>query len=480
MDWLECSALDMAAAIRRGEISSTELLNLQIARLERVNPVLNGLAVDRFEAARAEARAADERLGQTKNRDNLPPFLGVPCTIKEFLGCTGMPQTSGLIARKDYVAQEDATVVTRLKDAGAVIMGSTNVPEGGLWMETHNLIYGRTNNPWNIKHTPGGSSGGEGALIAAGASPIGLGSDVGGSIRIPSAFCGIPGHKPTGGLVPNTGQYPRTSGAAGRFLVTGPMGRRIGDLTAMLRVIAGPDGIDESCASMEWELPGPLDLRDVTVLPIPSPGGLRIRPEMQAAVVDAARVLEARGARIVERKFAGLKRGFQIWAGTLSEASDESYDTILGGGEPTPIITELFKVPFGRSRHSYPAALIGSVEKITHRFAKGLAKYVETGQALQAELEEALGPRGILLYPPYSRPAPRHHWAFATPFDAACTALFNIMEFPVTQCPIRLSKKGLPIGVQVIGARGQDGLTLAVSEALEAEFGGWRIARISD
>ena len=479
-NWLESSALDIAQGIRDQQVSATEILNLQIARIERVNPAINALAVDRFETARVEARVADEHLATGVDVSTLPPFFGVPCTIKEFLACEDMPHTGGLLGRKDHIAREDSTVVARLKASGAIIMGSSNIPEGGLWMETHNLIYGRTKNPWNVKHTPGGSSGGEAALIAAGASPLGIGSDVGGSVRIPAAFCGITGHKPTGGLVPNTGHFPPISPAGGRYLVTGPMGRRVRDIRALLEVMAGPDGHDGACEPMIWRQKGPLDLKGLRVFPVPKPGKLSVRPEMQAVVERAALALESRGAQIETRTFPALKKSIQIWAAMLSEASDEGYDVILGCGEPAPMVRELMKVPFGRSRHSYPAAIIGAVEKLTHRFTGSMTKYIELGRVLQAELEEALGPNGVLIYPPYTRPAPRHHWAFATPFDAACTALFNVMEFPVTQVPICLSKSGLPMGVQVVGQRQNDGLTLAVAEQLELEFGGWQLAPTAD
>ena len=351
------------------------------------------------------------------------------------------------------MATEDATTVARLKAAGAVIMGSTNIPEGGLWMETHNLIYGRTKNPWNLKHTPGGSSGGESALIAAGASPIGLGSDVGGSLRIPAAFCGIWSHKATGGLVPNTGHYPPATGRAGRYLLIGPMGRTVADIRAMLKVLAGPDHQDSQCRALDWELPSHLDCSQPRVIPVPLPGKVRVRDYQQRAVLDAAQALERRGATIEEHHFPNLKHSLEIWSIMLAEGSEESYDVVLGGGTPSPVFRELLKAPFGRSVHSYPAALVGSAEKLARRFQKRLAKYADIGRALQREIEAALGDDGVLLYPSYTRAAPRHHWGFATPFDAVCTAIFNVMEFPATQCPVG-EHKGLPIGVQVVGARG--------------------------
>ena len=162
-------AKELGAMVAAGEVRPSELVDAHIERVKAVNPALNAMVNPRFEAAREEAAAAD--LVQAKAREGeLPPLFGVPCTIKEFFAFEGMPHTGGILARRDVVAAEDATLVARIKEAGAIVMGSTNAPEGGLWMETHNLLYGRTNNPWNVAHTCGGSSGGEAALIAAGAS----------------------------------------------------------------------------------------------------------------------------------------------------------------------------------------------------------------------------------------------------------------------------------------------------------------------
>ena len=201
--------------------------------------------------------------------DTLPPLLGVPCTIKEFLKTSGMPHTGGLAWMADGVADTDATVTARIKAAGAIILGVTNIPEGGLWMETYNSIYGRTRNPWDLRRTSGGSSGGEAALISTGASPFGIGSDVGGSIRIPAAFCGTVGHKPSGGLVPNTGHFPAdVPDGAGGYLCTGPMTRTVDDAWLVLKVLAGPDGQDPACRPMALGDPAAVDISKLRVLPM--------------------------------------------------------------------------------------------------------------------------------------------------------------------------------------------------------------------
>lgn len=470
---IDMGACELGRAIARRDLSPVEVVDAHIAHIEAVNPTLNAVVATRFEAARAEAQAAESFLADNPSPS---PLYGVPCTVKDFLGCVGLPHTGGMLARKDHLATENATVVQRLQDAGAIILGNTNVPEGGLWMETDNLIYGRTHNPWRKGFSPGGSSGGEGAIIAAGGAPFGLGSDIGGSIRIPAAFCGTAGHKPSGRLVPNTGHYPGGDPGVGAYLVTGPLARKVEDLRAVMDIIAGPDDLDPVCTPLPWTETTPTDLRDVVVYPVETNGRARVSKEMRQAIADSARALADRGARIEERPFPGMKKGFEIWASMMSEGANDHYDVVLGQGEAINVWQQLLKLPFRRANHTYHALLMTLADKLTGGLTAFAKRRVADGLALRAEFEDALGPNGVLLHPPYSRPAPRHHGAWRTPFDAACTALFNVMEFPCTHVPISTSRKGLPVGVQVIGRRGHDGLTLAVASALEDAFGGWRRA----
>ncbi len=204
---LTLSGTRLAEMIRRKEVTSLDVVKTHIAHIKRVNPSINAVVKDRFDAAIAEAKAADKRV-KDSSPESLPPFHGVPCTVKESFLLTGMPNTSGLVARKDIIADHDATAVARLRKSGAIPLGVTNIPELCMWMETDNRLYGRTNNPYNTKHIVGGSSGGEGAIIGSGGSPFGVGADIGGSIRMPAFFNGVFGHKATGGLVPNSGQVP--------------------------------------------------------------------------------------------------------------------------------------------------------------------------------------------------------------------------------------------------------------------------------
>ena len=220
---LKMSVVEMSKRIRGGELSPVELLDAHIKRIQDVNPYLNAVVETRFDLARGEAKSAAEKLAQS--RENLPPLFGIPCTIKDTFAVKDMKWAVGVWARKDLVADWDAITVKRLKDAGAIIMGKTNVPEAAMWCETYNHVYGRTKNPYDLRRGAGGSSGGEGAIVAASGSPFGLGADVGGSIRYPSAFNGVAGHKPSGRLVPGTGHWPPAHGPLAAYNSFGPICR---------------------------------------------------------------------------------------------------------------------------------------------------------------------------------------------------------------------------------------------------------------
>lgn len=466
---LTMSVLDLAKNIREGTYTAREVLDAHIQRIETVNPVLNAVVADRFDTARREADAIDELL--RSGYDNPPPLLGVPCTMKEFIAVKGQPHTGGLHVRKEVTATENAVLVQRLKDAGAIIMGSTNAPEGGLWMETVNTVYGRTNNPWNLRHTSGGSSGGEGAIISTGGSPFGIGSDVGGSIRIPAAFCGIVGHKPTGAMVPHHGHQP--PGHVGPYLVVGPMTRHVRDIWPILSVIRGPSPKDTHVTPFPHHHPEHVDVSKLRVLFMDNPPLVSPRAEVRETLSLAAETLRRRGATVAPLKLTNLKYAMEMWSSILQEAQPHGYDVILGDGTPIAAGWELLKWPFVNSKYTLPALLVAWGERYAAMFKKRSARMIRLGHALSEELNTVLGEDGVLLYPPYTRAAPRHHRALLTPLDPVCTAVFNITKNPVTQVPLGMSSNGLPLGVQVVGGIGQDHLCVAAAEVIEAEHGGW-------
>jgi amidase len=229
----------LAASLRRGELSSEAVVGAFLDRIAEVNPRLNAVVQLRADAAREEARAADRVPAGERG-----PLHGVPTTIKDSLDTAGLVTTGGTKGRASFVPSTDATVVRRLRAAGAIILGKTNTPDLTLSYETSNLVYGRTNNPFDLSRTSGGSSGGAAAIVAAGGSPMEIGSDTGGSIRLPAHCCGVAGLKPTAGRVPRTGHIIDYAGASQFLTHIGPLARRVDDLAFLLGIIAGPDGID--------------------------------------------------------------------------------------------------------------------------------------------------------------------------------------------------------------------------------------------
>lgn len=463
------SASGLAQLVRNKKVSPLELVDAFIGRIEVENPAINAVVAERFELARVEARAAEKRLVQGDVKTEVEPFFGVPCTIKEGIAVQGMPNSAGVFARKDIRAEKDAVVVQRLRDAGAIVLGVTNMAEGGMWLETDNRVYGRTCNPWDTSRIPGGSSGGEAAILGAGASPFGIGSDIGGSIRIPSAFCGIFGHKPSGKLVPNAGYWPDVPGALDEFLCTGPMTRCADDLWPVLKVIA---------ADKLKGHPDDIDLRDVTIYPVEAFGSVNVRPEARRAVRRASVALQTRGARVAELQTRGLEKAFMIWSAMMEEeAAALEYTEVLGNGERISIFRELLRHRRADGRHTIQALVVAALDSLAKRIPAPIATYSRAGKQLRADLEAELGSRGVLVCPPYTRAAPQHFEPMLTPFDFVCTAIFNALAFPVTQVPAGFDAAGLPLGVQVAGRRGADGLTIAVAHALEVDLGGFKPAR---
>lgn len=465
------SGKKLAELIRNKEVSSYEVVKTHIEHIKKVNPFLNAVVRDRFEEAIKEAKRVDEHL--KSDPENVPPYYGVPCTIKETFALKGMPNTGGLHLRKGVIAEKDATVVKRIKDAGAIPLGVTNTPELAMWMETYNTIYGRTNNAYDIRRIPGGSSGGEGAIIGAGGSPFGLGSDLGGSIRMPSFFNGIFGHKPSSGLLPNTGQFPSTEGDALRFLTPGPMTRRAEDLYPLLKIMAGPDGEDPVCVKMHLKNPYDVKLEDIKVYSIEDNGRVKVSEDLKEAQRRCVQFLRRKGVKVEEVRIEELKDSLFIWSSMLTSAQKRSFKELMGGGEPINAFKELIKWIFGFSNHTIPAIFLAILEDLNKLFPNMTKRFVKEGEKLREKLTEMLGGNGLILYPPYSRPAPFHNRPLLRPFDWVYTAIFNVLGFPATQVPLGLNREGVPLGVQVVGTPGNDHLTIRLALEFEKEFGGW-------
>jgi fatty acid amide hydrolase 2 len=465
------SATELAAAIRAGDATAVAVVQAHYDHLDKVNPGLNAVVFQRREAAFAEAQAADAQRAAARDAgalDRLPPLLGVPCTIKENFAFVGTPQASGLLARAHIVNDHDAPAVARLRAAGAIPLGVTNTSELCMWMESFNKVYGITNNPYDPTRTVGGSSGGEGAIVGSGASPFGLGADVGGSIRLPAFFNGVFGHKPSPLLIPNAGQYPAATGEADRILGTGPLCRRATDLELLVRVLAG----DQAPRLRD---PAGVDLARLRVLTVEPERGPRMTDDQRGARDRAVRTLVARGARYQPVDLPPLRKAFDIWAAMLSEADEETSiaDMMFGTRHPMRAVRELFRLMIGRSPHTLPLIVLAAIERLAEMAPRRHRKLLQLGTDLRARLHELLGSDAVLVHPPYPSVAPRHYKALWPPFNFVHCAIFNAMQVPSTSVPMGLNHEGLPTGVQLVAAPEHDHLGIACALALEKDTGGW-------
>ncbi|XP_047393966.1 fatty-acid amide hydrolase 2 isoform X2 [Sciurus carolinensis] len=435
------SGIQLAKLIRQRKVKCVDVVQAYINRIKDVNPMINGIVKYRFEEARKEAHAVDERLAE-KLEDEATlekkwPFLGVPLTVKEAFQLQGMPNSSGLVNRRDAISKSDATVVALLKEAGAIPIGITNCSELCMWYESSNKIYGRSNNPYDLQHIVGGSSGGEGCTLAAACSVIGVGSDIGGSIRMPAFFNGIFGHKPSPGVVPNQGQFPMPGEAQEIFQCTGPMCRYAEDLIPMLRVMAGP-GIKK------LKLDAKVHLRHLKFYWMEHDGGSLLMSKVEQDLILAQRK--------EPMKFVDL----------------------LGDhGKPISPLWELIKWCLGLSVYTIPSIGLALLEEKLKYNKEKCKKFKAVEESLHKELVEMLGDDGVFLYPSHPTVAPKHHVPLTRPFNFAYTGVFNALGLPVTQCPLGLNAKGLPLGIQVVAGPFNDHLTLAVAQYLEKSFGGW-------
>ena len=468
----ERSAMDLARAIRTRETSSRDVVEAHIERIEHMHDRINAVVVDRFDAARADADAADALVASSSDPDELPVFLGVPCTIKESIAMAGMPNCAGLVSRNQYRSTENAPTVQRMIDAGAIPLGVTNTPELCLWIETENRQYGRTNNAYSAKRTAGGSSGGEGAVVGSGGSPLGLGADIGGSIRIPAFFNGVFGLKPSPGVVPSTGQFPTThTEIAAQMLTIGPIVRRAEDIWPMLKVIAGPDGIDPYMRDVQLGDPADVSIKGMKILLSEGTSYINVSRELRAARTRAAEALEKAGAIVETTSLKSMKKALELYLAVLKlEAGVSVAELIVAEGSAAMNLRAGLR---RKGPHTRALRLLLMSEWLTGKLPQGrLRKAAAAREAFAEEVSEAIGD-AVLLHPTHPRVAPRHGQTVGKPWLLTTTAVFNLAGTPVAQIPLGLNNHGLPLGVQAAAGADNDHLAVAVALELERAFGGW-------
>jgi fatty acid amide hydrolase 2 len=470
----ERSASDLATAIRARELSAREVIEAHARRLHTRQPRTNAIACDRFADALTDADAADARIADAGD-DALPPFLGVPCTIKESIALRGMPNCAGLVARRDRRADTTAPAAQRLIDAGFIPLGVTNTSEMTMWIESDNRVYGRTRNAYDPHRSAGGSSGGEGAAVGSGGSPVGLGSDIAGSIRVPAFFNGVFGHKPSPGCVPNTGQYPSTAGEAAYMLTLGPLARHAEDLMPVTRILSGPDGEDPRCVERELGDPGAVELANLRVLVANDASLMPARGELRAARDRAAGALQDAGARCERVSLKQLRRALELFVAALGDGADVTLSELLEDAGVQPRGARSWADALrGRGDHTTAILITLALERLNRRMPTARTRRaIAAAQSLRAEVGAILGADGVLLHQPHPRVAPRHGATIGRAWVITPAAVFNLLGLPVTQVPLGLNPRGLPLGVQVAAADGNDHLTIAAALELERRFGGW-------
>ncbi|KAG7209534.1 hypothetical protein KM043_015615 [Ampulex compressa] len=473
------SATTLALKIRNRQLTSEDVVQSYIDRIKEIQPVLNCVVEECFEEALNQARKCDAMLKspnapsvQTLAKEK--PFFGVPFTTKDCIGIAKMKQTAGLVIRKHSICEKDAEVIKLMRSAGAIPLASTNISELAMWWETHNYLYGTTKNPYNTRHIVGGSSGGEGCIQAAAASPVGIGSDIGGSIRMPCFFNGIFGHKPSKGIVSNDGQYPSAhSEDQDQLLAIGPMCRYAQDMTPILKVLA-----NENVEKLH--LDEKVDISKIKFYYMEDDGGQflvsPVAPEIKEAMRKVIHYLEkTHKVKATKLHIKKLKKSLNLWLAnmTCKDDKDFTYELSNRAGHIN-ICWEIFKWGVLMGHHTLIALLTAAFERfgVKHGSEKHV-KLIQESRDLYQEFKDILGDDGVFLYPTHPTAAPLHHEPLAKPFNFSYTAIINVLGLPATACPLGLNKQGLPIGIQVVGGLYQDRLTLAVAEELERGFGGW-------
>ena len=451
------SAMSLAAAVREKRISAAELVDAYLARIEEVNPSLNAVIQLRADGARADARSADEALARGQS---LGPLHGVPMTIKDSIDTEGVISTGGTLGRSHFVPDRDATVVRRLRDAGAILLGKTNTPELTLSYETDNLVYGRTNNPWDLRRTPGGSSGGATAILAAGGAAFDIGSDSGGSIRLPASFSGIAGIKPTHGRVPRTGHVFPFGGTHDSYQQLGPLARHVEDLFPILRIIAGPDNIDPAIVPMDLGDPSEVDLPSLRIGFHVDDGISTPTDEVQVVVRAAASAMEGVGAQMEESRPDGIERSFDI--------SNQVWNA--DGGAATRRLLQEAGTMEMETGVDYPAL-----------DAVALDRVLTDWYSVRSQMSGYWDNHDVILCPVNARSAGLHgatmNWAEIEDNEGknfSYTIAYNVTGWPAGVVRGGTSPEGLPIGVQVVAAPGREDVVLAVLTHLEVALGGFR------
>lgn len=477
--WSFKSAVELSAALSTKKVSAVELTQDAVGRIERHDGKINAICVRDFDRALGAAREADAALARGERK----PLLGLPVTVKESFNVAGLPTTWGFVPQKDFKPAEDALAISRVKNAGGIILGKTNVPVGlGDW-QSYNEIYGTTNNPFDLGRTPGGSSGGSSAALAAGYGPLSLGSDIGGSLRVPAFHCGVYAHKPTYNLCPTRGHTPPPFPAIPMerdMAVIGPMARSAADLTLLLDVMAGPDPLD---LGVGYRLALPearhAGLKDFRLLVIDGHPLLPANAEIRGAIDKLAGQLTRAGASVARESplFPDFGEASRLYMRMLMG--------FLGAFFPPDVLA---------GARAGAAQLSPNDKSLAAERLRGMTSSHQTWvldegarASLRAQWRQLFKTFDAVICPIMPTPAYPHDHSpeqekrrikidgedHIYPDQLAWPGIATLTGLPATAIPLGLSKDGLPVGVQIIGPFLEDRTPLKLAELIEREFGGF-------
>jgi amidase len=450
-EFADAFAVELTEALAQRRVSALELADAAIARIEARDGAINAVVVRDFDRARDAAKAADAALARGERR----PLLGIPMTVKEAHWVAGLPTTWGMEMWKDWTAPVDAVGIQRVKAAGAVILGKTNVPPMLADWQSDNPVYGRTNNPWNLARTAGGSSGGSAAALAAGYVPLEFGSDIGGSIRVPAAFCGVYGHKPSYGIVPLRGHTPPgIDGYNVVLAVVGPMARTAADLELALDAMAGPDELEMTGYGLTLPPARHRRLEDFRVLVIDSHPMAALDEEIRAALDGLAGRLEDLGVAVDRDSDLppDPAEAHGVYGMILNAAMTRGQP-----GARSPSAHEWMDL------HDAQLAIRRQWAQVFRAYDVVLAP-THGSVAFPHDDSPDMGARKLLINNELSRYFDQLAWP----------GMATVAHLPATAAPIGLSRAGMPIGIQIMGPYLEDRTPIAFAGLLEREFGGFR------
>ncbi|HEX4198393.1 MAG TPA: amidase [Caulobacteraceae bacterium] len=454
------SAIDLARTIAAGQVSSAEVVEAHLARIEAVNPKLNAIVRVLAEPARVQARAADAKVAAG---EPLGPLHGVPITVKENIDMAGLPTTSGVVAMAQALVGLDAPVVQRMLAAGAIPIGRTNLPDMAMRVHTDSSLHGLTRNPWARDRTAGGSSGGEGAAIASGMSPLGLGNDIGGSLRNPATACGIASIRPSNGRVAHAsvGPTPERLLATQFMAVQGPMARRVADVRLGLQILSGSHPRDP--LSLDVPFAGPPEPGRIRVALVAAPPGGDTDPAIVAAVGRAADALADAGYEVVEVCPPRYEEAIDVWRRVLL-------------GDLAAVMDEMAPL-MGADGQAFLAAIDATVPPLAD--APAFSRLLARRDGIAHDWSVFLADHPLVLSPAWTQPPFEHGFDVASPESSRAVMDLvrpvlpaNLLGLPSACVPAgRDAATGLPIGVLLTGRRMRDDLCLDAAEAVEARLG---------